>query len=378
MAQRIGWGWGLAALLVVGHADAATIDVADAAALSAAIAAAAAGDEIVLATGSYALSGASCSASGTAQQPIVVRSAEPLGAVIEFDGLEGFLVTGAHWHFEDLDVVGVCANHSDCEHAFHVVGGADGFALTGSRVRDFNAQLKVNAQNEVAPNDGLIEGCDIGDTAGRQTGNPVTKLNIDGGLRWIVRGNYIHDFQKAGGNGISYGAFMKSGGAEGLFDRNLVLCTSDDNSDGVRLGLSFGGGGTAPQFCAPAYDANVPCSVEHDGGTMRNNIIANCNDVGIYLNRSANTTLLFNTLVGTAGIDFRFDTSDGLAHGNVVSGPIRDRDGATHSEGPNLLDVTQGQFDGWYTDPLHGDLSLAGDVSSLVGQASSHAQIDDD
>jgi MYXO-CTERM domain-containing protein len=353
-------------------AQAEVVPVSDAAGLLAAIGNAAAGDEIVLADGTYSLgANITCDAVGTAAEPIVVRAESPRGAVVELNALEGFKVSGAHWHFEGLDVRGVCAADSDCEHAFHVVGGADGFVLRDSRVSDFNAQLKVNAQDVAgsprAPDAGLIERCDIGDTAGRQTSAPVTKLNIDGGVGWVVRDSYLHDFHKDGGNGISYGAFMKSGGLDGLFERNLVVCDAGASAGGVRIGLSFGGGGTAPQFCAPAYDANVPCDPEHTGGVMRNNVIVGCNDVGIYLNRSAATELSYNTLVATTGIDFRFDSTNGHADGNVVSGPIRDRDGATHTEGTNLLDVAQSSFDAWYADPLAGDLALIGDASALVG-----------
>ncbi|HHH11659.1 MAG TPA: PE-PGRS family protein, partial [Sorangium sp.] len=162
------------------YASADIVNVSDAASLTTAINNAQAGDEIVLANGSYNLTGANCTAAGTATQPIIVRAAQPLGATIAFDGLEGFKVSGAHWHFEDLDISGVCADHNDCEHAFHVFGAAHGFWLRRSRVKDFNAQLKVNVGTvngtKVAPDDGLIEGCDIGDSQARQTSAPVTKL----------------------------------------------------------------------------------------------------------------------------------------------------------------------------------------------------------
>ncbi|MEJ7730857.1 MAG: chorismate synthase [Polyangiaceae bacterium] len=315
--------------------------------------------------------------------PIVVRAANHLGAHIEVSGLEGFRVSGAFWRFEGLDIQGVCASHPDCEHAFHVTGKATDFTLRHSRVRDFNAQLKVNA----APGDGgvydvphrgLIEYCDIGDTAPRATDSPVTKLNIDTGDAWVVRGNFLHDWHKDGGDGVSYGAFMKSGGHGGLYERNLVACTLDLATGGTRIGLSFGGGGTGAQYCAPAFDENVPCSVEHTGGLMRNNVIIGCNDVGIYLNRSVDTRILSNTLVGTAGIDFRFETTTGEADGNVLEGGIRERDGGTFTPGNNLVEQDAAFFDALYVDPLGGDFLLEGPADALVGQGSARDDVPDD
>lgn len=374
MRARTAWtltAFSTASLVSLG-AVAAPVPVGNTAELLAAIANATAGDEIIVADGTYAIGqNVNCNAAGTAAEPIVVRAENPLGAKIEFDAVEGFKVNAPHWQFVDLDIQGVCADDSTCEHAFHVVGAADFFVMRGLRVLDFNAQLKVNAADvggtPTMPNDGLVERCDLGDTDGRQTGNPVTKLNIDGGDRWIVRDNYIHDFHKDGGNTISYGAFMKSGGNDGVFERNLVVCDAGASVGGARIGLSFGGGGTANQFCAPAFDPNVPCDPEHTGGTMRNNIITSCSDVGIYLNRSTSTAIQYNTLIANTGIDFRFPSTNGDATGNVLSDTIRDRDGATHTEGINLMNVPQSDFDAWYADPVGGFLDLNAEPTPLLG-----------
>ncbi len=363
-------------------AHARDVPVATADALRAAIAAAMPGDQIIVADGTYALANTSCTTAGTAAAPIVVRAATPLGANVEFNALEGFKVSGAHWHFEGLDIRGVCPVDDNCEHAFHVVGKADGFVLRNSRVRDFNAQLKVNISTInaaiVAPNGGLIEYNEVSDTRPRNTGNPVTKLNIDGGDDWIVRGNYIHDATKMGSNQTSYAAFLKSGGKRGVMERNLVICAKDDQSASTRIGLSLGGGGTGGAFCPPAYDANVPCAIEHEGGTIRNNIIINCSDVGIYLNRAKDSKILFNTLIATSGIDFRFGTTSGEAYGNLVSGVIRTRDGATMTATSNVQNVTLAKFQTWYTAPLVGDLTAVGDVVTAIGAVTTRADVPDD
>lgn len=375
----------LASLLVARPASAKTVGVSDVASLNAAISAASAGDEIVLASGTYHFSASPvCSAAGTPSAPIVVRSATPLGAKIELDALEGFHVTGPNWHFEGLEVHGVCADDADCEHAFHVTGNATGFVLRDSRIVDFNAQLKVNADESgpggswAMPNGGLVEGNEIFDTHPRATSNPVTKLNIDTVDDWVVRANFIHDGHKGGGDQTSYQSFMKGGGKNGLYERNLVICTKDDTSGGTRIGLSFGGGGTGAQYCAPAFDAATPCDPEMTGGTMRNNIIVNCSDVGIYLNKAKDSHILYNTLIATNGVDFRFISTSGEADGNVLASILRTRDGGTFTKKTNLENVSAASFASFYLAPLNGDLRKKGDLSSLLGKGSVRADVPDD
>jgi len=367
----------LGALLSATSASAGEINVTTATELTTAIAMAKAGDTIILADGTYKLSAkVSCSAAG----PITVKAKSPLQAKIELNTVEGFAVTAPKWTFEGLDIGGTCADDNNCEHAFHVTGAAESFVMRNNRVHDFNAQLKVNASNIggtwVMPHKGLIEGNELFDSRARNTSNPTTKLNIDTGDDWIVRANIIRDFHKGAGDNVSYGAFMKSGGKRGVFERNLVMC-SRDTTGGTRIGLSFGGGGTAPQFCAPAFDSGTPCSVEHDGGTMRNNIIANCSDVGIYLNKSKATKILHNTLIGTNGVDFRFATTTGEAHANVLTSKIRVRDGGAFTGADNLMDVPTTEFAAMYVDPMKGDLRKKGDLAKLLDKATTSTVVDD-
>jgi MYXO-CTERM domain-containing protein len=339
----------------------------------------AAGDVVVLAPGTYAVdSKISCTAAGTADAPITVRAKTPLGAVITSNTVELFKVSGAYWRFEDLDIKGVCADDSSCEHAFHVVGTAKGFVLRKNRLADFNAHLKVNAEGtgHPTPDGGLVEGNEIFDSHPRATSNPVTPLNIDNASSWTVRANLIYDFTKAGG--VSYGAFSKGGGKNPLFERNLVICSLHDQTAATRIGLSFGGGGQSPDTCAPAYDPNVPCDPEIQGGIMRNNVVVSCSDVGIYLNKAKDTKILHNTLIATTGVDFRYASSTGEAHGNVLTSKIRVRDGGSFTGDDNLMDVAASTFADWYLAPLEGDLRKKGDLSALLDKGTPSALVPDD
>ena len=327
----------LAGLLVLVQAHARDVPVTDAAGLATAVAQALPGDRILLAAGTYQLGDTlSATAVGSADAPIVVRAVQPRSVLLRFGGggniAEGFRVRAPHWRFEGLDIEGVCADDSNCEHAFHIVGAADAFVLRNSVVRDFNAQIKSNGEVVQGvmefPDDALIERNRFFDTRARQTDHPVTKIDVVGGQRWVVRDNVIHDFQKDGGDTISYAAFLKGNSSHGVFERNLVICARDF-AGGVRVGLSFGGGGTGAAFCEGGN-----CDTEHRQGTMRNNLILHCNDVGIYLNKAADTLLLHNTLYDTTGIDVRFEASTADIRNNLVGSAIRNRDdGASTQSG---------------------------------------------
>jgi parallel beta-helix repeat protein len=340
--------------------------VATTAELIAALAAASPGDVITMQPGTYVVSSnLSCSRAGASTMPITVR-AETLGSVIiESSAVEGFHVTAPYWTFENLEMRGTCADDSSCEHAFHITGNADGVVLRNNRLRDFNAQVKGNGAPVGAggayvwPDDVLIEGNELWDTRARNTSNPVTKLDIVGGRRWRVHANYIHDFAKGGGDTVSYAAFLKGNSRDGVMDRNLVVC-SRLHTGGTRLGLSLGGGGTSPDSICE----DGTCSPEHQNGMLRNNIIAHCSDVGIYLNEAAASSLYHNTLHATAGIDVRYLASTASVRGNLSTGALRDREGGTHTEADNALDVGNAAFEDWFVDPDNLDFQL--DDGSMV------------
>ena len=196
-------------------------------------------------------------------------------------------------------------------------------------------------------------------------------IDVVGGRRWIVRRNVIYDFQKALGDNISYAAFLKGNSRDGLFERNLVLC-SRNFSGGTRLGLSLGGGGTAPQFCEEAS-----CVTEHQNGTLRNNLIVNCSDVGIYLNRAQNTVVDHNTLYATTGVDVRFATSSATVRNNALAGAIRNRDGGTSTQSGNLANVALATMQAWFQNPASGDFRAL-DVASLANQGVGGTAVVDD
>ncbi len=333
------------------------------------------GDILTLAAGTYTFKGKSLKINrpGRKDRPITIQSSE-LGLVtLKFDLLEGFHVKAPYWNFENLNITGSCVNDSRCEHAFHIVGNAKSITIKNNIISNFNAHIKVNGVGADFPDDGLIEQNTFYNTATRNTGNPVTLLNIDSVNHWVVRGNLIADFAKGASDKISYGAFMKGNGRNGVFENNLIICEMNLPADkGVRIGLSFGGGGTGKQFCR-----NKNCSTEFTNGTIRNNIIAHCSrDVGIYLNKASDTLIYNNLLFNNLGIDVRFSTSDAVIFNNMISGRIKKRNDGRYIEKHNLIDshclspirnFSDCSFSKWFWDISNLDLALTDLDASILG-----------
>ena len=316
----------------VGQAGTRDLAVMDVDAARQAFAQALAGDTITFAPGVYRVRGKlEARRPGVKGAPIVVRAAQPGSVTIEFDGAEGFLVAAPYWRFENLVIRGVCAVQRYCEHAFHVTGRGQGFAALNNTISDFNAHFKINGDRDGFPDDGLIANNSLSNSAVRQTRNPVTPIDLVAASGWVVRANLVTDFVKAGGDRVSYGIFAKGAAAGTVFERNVIVCEHLlRGHPGQRVGLSFGGGGTEKPYCRDRR-----CAAEHEGGTMRANLVTSCSDAGIYVNRSAGSRILDNTLLDTAGVQVRFPESSALLDGNLVDGALVTRDGGRLEPGEN-------------------------------------------
>jgi parallel beta-helix repeat protein len=196
--------------------------------------------------------------------------------------------------------------------------------------RNFNAAIKVNAHEGRYPDGGLVEGVLITNDTPRQTSNPVAMFDLVAASDWTVRRTIFADPAKQGGDGVSYAGFFKGGGRRGVFEQNLVLCRWRHRG-GARIGLSLGGGGTGASYCR-----NGRCDNEHEGGTIRNNIIAGCSDVGIYLNKATNARVHNNLIYRTRGVDGRFPETSAALKNNIIDGRVLARDGAKILEKSNL------------------------------------------
>lgn len=348
--------------------------VADPKSLLEAIRQAEPGDVITLGPGIYRMTQKiSVNRSGTRASRILVRARKLGDVLIQSNTAELFKVSAPYWTFANLEIEGVCASHSRCDHAFHIVAQAHSTTVQNNSLRNLNAAIKGNGENvdgiHTFPDDVRIIGNKFYNTVPRDTGHPTTPIDVVGGRRWKITGNYIADFGKENPHSVSYGAFLKGHSKEGVFEGNLVVCALRHSSN-IRVGLSFGDGGS--HACG-----GKRCAIEHTHGTMRNNIVMNCNDVGIYLSKAKDSKIYHNLLYNTGGIDVRYNTSTADIANNILSGSIRDRNGATHRESNNLVGATVADFYEWFIDPGAGDFALQ-DGAAIIGQALPLGTVTDD
>jgi parallel beta-helix repeat protein len=353
----------------------------------AALLAAQAGDVIALQPGTYTITKKRLHVSdgGTAGHPVIVQ-AEKLGQVfLELDTYEGFYIDSPYWAFENLDIKGTCGSDDDCNHAFHIVGSGRGFVLRNSRIHEFNSPIKANAfrngsGEKIYPDGILLEANSFYNARARRTSSPVSFIDVVGVNHFIVSNNLIADFQKDGGDHISYGAQIKGNSASGVFEKNLVVCEYVITG-GVRVGLSLGGGGSGKEFFR-----DNRTEFEHTNGMVRNNIVMYCSDVGLYLNKAKGTKVLNNTFYETTGIDVRFPESTALVVNNLVSGRIWDRNGGTSVRRNNLVRSVNGWpfnllngFRDWFVNPAAGNFAVkAGQGKDIVDRGEATGLVWDD
>jgi hypothetical protein len=309
------------------------------------------GDVILLQPGIYRIARAYITAGrpGTETAPVVVRAPQ-LGLVtLESELPEALKIDAPWWRFENIVLKGVCADDQTCDNGFHVVGRAEHFVLRNVRVEDFNAQIKINGENGRFPDFGRIEHATLTNTHVRRTDVSVTPIDLVGASGWTIEANLIADFIKDGGNRVSYGAYAKGAGRGTVFTRNVVLCAWHlTAARGQQIGLSFGGGGTGAFLMRDEGRSGY----EHADGTMSANLIAFCSDVGIYLNRAAGTSILHNSLIGTAGISVRYPETLAQIDGNVIDGAITARDDGLYWADGNETGTLRGMYLG--CNPVRG------------------------
>jgi len=288
--------------------------------------AAVSGDEVILLPGQYNLGRFESRTGGTSKAPITVKATIPETVVIQASRVETFSIYNPYWVFENLTIRGTGSTH----HAFHISKNADHVVIRNNKLINFHSHIKSNGKGDQFPDFGLIEGNEMRNDAIRQTSQPTSPIDVVGGYGWIVRNNVVADFGRSSAKSVSYGIFLKGNSTNGLIEQNLVIC-SQTHESGYRIGVSLGGGGTGKAYCEKQN-----CQHEHRHGVIKNNVVLNCSDAGIYLKKASDSKVFHNTLINTLGIDAQLAPTSAIVENNYVGGVIHARKGASIQRSNNI------------------------------------------
>jgi hypothetical protein len=275
---------------------------------------------------------------------------------VEFriNGSLGFSIAG-----QDYVVAGIWlrCQGSQCTGArgFSIWGSARRVTIRGCRTTDFSQHIKGWITNDTldAPEDITIAGNEGYNTATYNGSSNV--FNLNGGARWRVVGNYVHDYGNAG---INYGIFFKGATTQSVIERNLVAGSYDRAAgSGVVVGISFGGGRMGTKWCAAGNVGSGGCICEDYDGIARNNVVINTSDTALHVNSACGskfmnnivyksaTMLQIQSFEGVGDIEVRNNVFDGElpGHNNLVaSDNITNADFAALYNNVDALDLAAG------------------------------------
>ena len=200
-------------------------------------------------------------------------------------------------------------------------------------------------------NGGLIERSLLEySTTGRDAS--ASGLEIQGGSGWVVRANVFRNIRAPLGFRSRPALLAWKGSANTLVEGNrFVNC---------QLGIAFGAVEGEPD--------------DHIAGMVRNNVIYRApgeaaGGVGISVADSPNTQVLHNTVVlsgtGSASIETRWWSTNGLVANNLTDAPISQRDGAAGLESGNYTAASKTMF----VNAAAGDLHLVPSAAAAVDSA---------
>ncbi len=347
-------------------AQSAEIDVSTPAEVIDAVSQASPGDVIRIAPGVYEFSGPiQLDGAGTPSEPIQLVGQGNLGDVeFRITGTLGLSIEG-----QDYVVEGIwlrCqGNQCSSARGISLWGSARRITIRGGRTTDFLHHIKGWITNGTldAPEDITIAGNEAYNTAGFPSKSNV--YNLDGGARWQVIGNYVHDYGNAG---ISYGIFLKGATTESVIERNLVAGHFDrSQSTGVVVGISFGGGRMGVQWCAAGNQGAGGCICEDYDGIARNNIVINTSVVALHVNSACGSRFLNNTVYNAGGM-LQIQSFEGVGdievRNNVFEGGLPGSGNIVTSD-----NLTNADFSALYADIAALDLSAGAGAGNLPANA---------
>jgi parallel beta-helix repeat protein len=268
-------------------------------------------DTIVIAAGTYTITGVSRIMIDNRPGPVLVKGATGRRAdvVIEGQGQDNASVemvfnldNSPDWTFRDL------TTRNSYYHGFKFDHASTGCRLINVVMRDHGESGVKGTSDPTAgtyPDRLIVDSCDIGfSTVTGGTRTVVEGVDGVGVNDWIIRRTRFVNVQRSGNP--AYAVFTKGNSSNTIIE----ACRFEN----CFIGASFGGGGTAVQYFR---DNNT--TYEHRNGIIRNNLIIDCDDAGIYINKGHDCKVYNNTLFHCIlTIQLRYTESVGWIRNNLV------------------------------------------------------------
>jgi hypothetical protein len=350
------------------------------------------GSTIVLADGTFRMTGA-----GESSRRIQIvnpgvtlrsRSGNREAVIIDGEYLTEEIVT---INASDVTIADLTLRRA-VNHPIHVMGGPDanisGVWLRNLNIVDGGEQfVKVNTSG-ATPNtyadDGILECSHFELTeAGRPEIEPEPGGCYTGGIDahqargWIVRDNTFTGIHCTNGSLAEHAIHFWTSSRDTLVERNVIL----DCARGIGFGLGDGGGNPPDRVYADDPYPGIGY-VGHYDGLIRNNVIATSPgfeffDTGIELEQAHGTRVFHNSVIhgesAFASISHRFSNTLVTLENNLVKS-IRARDGSSASGDSNLENAE----DSWFVDVAGLDLHLAASADAAIDQGVELAEAGDD
>lgn len=345
-----------------------------------------AGDVILLADGTYNLSG---KVLWMDVPNLTLRSASGNREAVILDGnyqtTEMITITKSNVIIADLTIKRAYT------HPIHVVT-EDGDTLN---TKLYNLHIIDPGEQAIKINPGTSGGYpDSGEIACSlieltDAGRPHIRNNcytggVDGhqARDWVVRDNTISGFWCESGLSEHAVHFWR-GSRDTVVERNTLL----DNARGIGFGLSTSGDSrTYPDDVCPGTSGYV----DHFGGLARNNFIAANDgdlfnsqsgfDCGVCLWNACRADVLHNTVFTAnpaktfSAIEWRYANTSVELYNNLVNDVLMERNGASALCAGNLTNAQAG----WFVNAAQGDLHLLASAASAIDQAPPPLKVTDD
>ena len=311
--------------------------------LTSIVTSAASGTSIVLADGTYALTGTL----QLAKANVTLRSASNDKTKVILDA--SYTVNEAIAISASNVTVAHVTIRRAVDHPIHAYTTSNsdvtGIRIYGVHIEDGGEQfIKINSGNMTSwVDDGRVE-CSTflmtpagvphvePNPGGCYTGG----IDAHGAKGWIVRLNQFKDIHCTNGSLAEHAIHFWTGSRDTLVENNVII----DCGRGIGFGLGNGGGRTYNPDPFP----NV-APIGHFGGIIRNNVIwatTQYFDTGVELNQARGTKVFHNTVVSNtqggsffSSIDYRFANTDVEIRNNLTN-KITVRDGANGTLSNNL------------------------------------------